>query len=137
MASYRVFVVAAVGDLGPGIIEIEDGWRELRAGGIAAERVVDAEEELLFGESVRTSGGAIVGKIACEFVFNLCCEDLSFKTEDLLNLVGSGNGPLRVAGGGIAGLLGKVVVDWLKSAIEIFESFAAIPHDGAEERNVG
>ena len=70
-------------------------------------------------------------------VVGLGREDFCFEINDLLDLLRCRWLALSVAGGGIDGLMREVKGDWLKLAGRVFESFAAIPHDRAEEGQIG
>src|SRR5260370_15616214 len=70
----------------PRIKQIEDSRVKGCAGGVAAQRIIDAQKEILLGKSDRSAGGAVVEQNPSSFIEHLRGDDAGFKCPDRVHL---------------------------------------------------
>src|SRR5260370_28793442 len=117
----------------PRIKQIEDRRVKGCAGGVAAQRIIDAQKEILLGKSDRSAGGAVVKQNPSSFIEHLRGEDAGFKCADRVHRGCVRRcGGLRMTQGGVDGLLEKIFRNGLALG-----GFPAVPHHRAQKFEVG
>jgi len=127
-----VTVVVSGAGVEPRLEDIENRRGERRPLRIAAERIVDADEELLRCQCNRPRGRVVVGQEFGFVVEQLGGEYALLEFDDLIDLLRCRrHGRLCVTESGVDRLIPEAGIE-----IDIRRRFAAIPHDGAVESDI-